>query len=241
MCRTGRFTGSLGALVLLTMGLSACGSSTPPAEAPPPPEPAEAPEPIESGPPTPVEPEPPPPAGTADSPPLPEEESVPDPRKVAYRVTPNGLIVEIEGARFTPKATAKKLPKGAYGIELEVVAEALDDRTHTLLSPKLGPLSMAAVIFDKKGEEHRRYNDRREGKEQQFLLPGASLTLERSWPSGEVEGPLWWGQKVRLEVGLWGLGLDGDEGRPVRKLFVVEMTAGNNPRAVVTPPDVPAK
>ncbi len=168
------------------------------------------------------------------------ESSVPQPRKVIYRVTPKGLIVEVEGARFTPKATVKKLDKGAFGVELEVVAEAMDDRTHTLLSPKFGPLSMAAVIYDKKGAEQRRYNDQRDGKDQEFLLPGAPLTLERSWPSGEVQGPLWWGQKVRLEVGLWGLGVDGDEGRPVRKLFVVEMVAGNKSTAVITPPEVPA-
>ncbi len=168
------------------------------------------------------------------------EASVPQPRKVIYRVTPKGLVVEVEGARFTPKAMVKKLDKGAFGVELEVVAEATDDRTHTLLSPKFGPLSMAAVIYDKKGAEQRRYNDRRDGKDQEFLLPGAPLTLERSWPSGEVQGPLWWGQKVRLEVGLWGLGVDGDEGRPVRKLFVVEMVAGNKSTAVITPPEVPA-
>lgn len=159
-------------------------------------------------------------------------------RDIVYRVTPNGLVVEVDGARFKPAATAKKLGGGAYGIELTVVAEGVDDRTHVLLSPKQGPLSLAATIFDKHGKVHTQYGDTRDGEDQEFLMPGGTLTLTRSWPSGSVKGPLWWGQRVRLEVGLWGLGAEQDPGRPVRKLFAVEMVGGNKPSAVVTPPEL---
>jgi hypothetical protein len=163
---------------------------------------------------------------------------VPESRDVVYRVTPAGLQIDIEGARFSPRATVKKLDGGAFGLELEVTAESRDDRTHSLLTPALGPLSFAATLFDKSGKEVKRYNDRREGSEQTLLLPGNPLTLRRSWPSGEVRGPLWWGQKMRLEVGLWGFGTDGAEGRPVRKLFVVDLVAGNNATALVGPPEL---
>lgn len=164
--------------------------------------------------------------------------SPPEQRNVVYRVSPGGLVVEVDGTRFKPTATAKKLGGGAYGIDLTVLAEAIDDRTHTLLSPQAGPLSIAATIFDKHGKEHARYGDTRDGEDQEFLMPGGTLTLTRSWPSGSVKGPLWWGQTVRLEVGLWGLGAEQDAGRPVRKLFVVEMVGGNKPQAVVSPPEL---
>jgi hypothetical protein len=163
----------------------------------------------------------------------------PKPRNITYTVTPDGLTVDIEGARFKPQARATKLPGGAYGIEIEVAAEARDERNHTLSSPALGPLSIAVHIRDKRGLEVAKYGDRREGDGQQLLLPGDPLVLKRSWPSGEVKGPLWWGQSVRIDVGLWSLGTDAEPGRPVRKLFVVDMVADGKAHAVVNAPDVP--
>src|SRR5690606_36591402 len=123
------------------------------------------------------------------------------PRNVNYRITPDGLVVDIEGARFKPTAKLRKLGNGGYAIDIEVTAESTDDREHTLLSPEHGPLSMAATIYDKQGEAARRHGDFRNGKDEQTLKPGSPLKLTRSWPSGSVKGPLWWGERVQIEVG----------------------------------------
>lgn len=161
-------------------------------------------------------------------------------REVTYRVTQEGLVVDADGLRFTPKATPVRLANGGYSIQLEVGVEVTDDRTHTLLSPPHGPLALAAVIHDKNGKQVAHHADSRErGSAQddlEVLAPGSTPVLKRTWPSGTVKGPLWWGQKVRLMVGLWGLGADDETPRPLNKLFVVDMVAGAKPRALVGPP-----
>jgi hypothetical protein len=101
-----------------------------------------------------------------------------------------------------------------------------------------GPLAIAAKIFDKKGNISAEHSDQREGLEQQFVMQGGPLTFERTWPSGAVKGPLWWGQRVRLQAGLWGLGTDGESGRPLRKLFVVDMSGKANAKPVISAPTV---
>ncbi len=171
----------------------------------------------------------------------------PEVRNVTYRVTDQGLLVEVAGVRFKPMAKAVKNSKGGYEVELTVMAESMDDDSHVLLSPENGPLAFAATIYNKNGSEQAHHGDTREGGEQEFIIPGAAIKLQRSWPSGSVKGPLWWGQKLKLYVGLWGLGAGADSERkdagrtrPVRKLFVVEMTAGAKPKAIITPPDVEA-
>jgi hypothetical protein len=167
-----------------------------------------------------------------------KEDDVPKLREVLYKVTDQGLVIEVEGARFKPHAKVTKQPGGGFGIELEVEAEAKDDRNHTLMSPKLGPLAIAVQISDKAGKEVAKHSDRRDGDGQDLLLPGNPLVLKRSWPSGDVKGPLWWGQKVHMAVGLWGFGTDADQVRPLKKLFVVELVGGAKPQAVISPPDV---
>lgn len=164
------------------------------------------------------------------------EESAPREREVLYKVTPGGLVVEVDGVRFKPTAEPTKKSNGGYGIKITVEAEATDDDTHVLLSPEHGPLSFAVTIFDKKGNEQARHGDVRNGDEQQFIMPGGPLKLSREWPSGAVKGPLWWRQKVTLHVGLWGLGRATEKGRPLQKFFIVEMVGGSKAQAVITPP-----
>lgn len=161
-------------------------------------------------------------------------------REITYRVTQEGLIVEADGVRFKPTATPVRLANGGYSIQLEVAVEVIDDRTHTLLSPPLGPLALAAVIRDKNDQQVAHHSDSREpGSAQddlEVIEPGSSTVLKRTWPSGTVKGPLWWGQKVRLMVGLWGLGADDETPRPLNKLFLVDMVAGAKPSAIISPP-----
>jgi hypothetical protein len=129
-----------------------------------------------------------------------------------------------------------KKPNGGYGIRITVEAESTDDDTHVLLSPEHGPLSFAVRIYDKSGTETARYGEERSGDDQQFIMPGGPLTLTREWPSGSVEGPLWWGQRVSLHVGLWGLGRANEKTRPMQKFFLVEMVGGAKAQAVISPP-----
>jgi hypothetical protein len=163
-------------------------------------------------------------------------------RDVIYKATPEGLVVEADGVRFLPKAQPVKLANGGYGIRLEVTARVVDERTHTLLGHAHGPLSIAAIIEDGKGQQKARHADSRgdgpRSGELEILQPGQDVVLTRSWPSGSVKGPLWWGQKVRLQVGLWGLGADDEAPRPLRKLCTVDMVAGAKPVAVVSPPEL---
>jgi hypothetical protein len=167
-----------------------------------------------------------------------KQESAPVEREVLYKVTPQGLVVDVDGVRFKPKAEPTKKPNGGYGIRITVEAESMDDDTHVLLSPDNGPLSFAVRIYDKDGNEQAKHGDERTGDEQQYIMPGGPLTLTREWPSGSVKGPLWWGQKVTLHVGLWGLGRANDKTRPLKKFFVVEMVGGAKPQAVISPPEL---
>lgn len=175
-------------------------------------------------------------AGTADA--APPHAGPPPSRDVVYRVTPEGLVVDADGMRFKPSAKSVRLSNGGYGIQLEVTAEVTDGRTHGLLSSQHGQLSLAAVIRDKNDKEVAHHTDTREAGagQQERLQPGATVVLARSWPSGSVKGPLWWGQKVRLMVGLWGLGAGDEAPRPLKKLFVVDMVAGAQPRPLISPP-----
>lgn len=162
-----------------------------------------------------------------------------EPREVLYRVGPDGLVIEIEGVRLTPSAQVLRKPNGGYGVRLRLVVEDLVDDAHVLLVPELGPLSMAASVFDAKGNRVAQHGDVREGGEYVLLGPGSKQEFTREWPSGNVQGPLWWGRRLHLEVGLWGLGRNEQEQRPVRKLFQLDMTVNANPRALITPPRVP--
>lgn len=235
-----RLTSFLGHAALASLALLhlACGASSPePAEPSPSPaqQPAHAAEPAD--PPKPAaQPET---TAQAESPaeaePA-EEESAPVQRNVLFKVTESGLVVDVDGVRFKPKAEPVKKPNGSYGIRVTVEAETTDDDTHVLLSPENGPLSFAALIYDKSGAETARYGDERSGDDQQFIMPGGPLTFTREWPSGSVKGPLWWGQKVTLQVGLWGLGRANEQTRPMKKFFVVELVGGAKTQAVIAPP-----
>jgi hypothetical protein len=224
--------------------LSACGGSG---------EPAQAPDPAGETPARVAAPTPSEPAKAASTKPVPEAdpesakleeaerrraESTPEQREVLYKVTPEGLLVDVDGVRFRPKAEPTKEPNGGYRIRITVQAESVDDDTHVLLSPENGPLAFAVRIYDKSGAEQAHHGDERSGEEQQFIMPGGPLTFSREWPSGSVKGPLWWGQKVRLEVGLWGVGRANEKTRPMKKFFVVEMVGGAKAQAVISPPEM---
>ena len=155
-------------------------------------------------------------------------------REIVYRVTPKGLVIELDGVHLRPEAKPFKDKNGAYGIELVLHAESFDGRQYWLNKPDEGPLSIAGKIESKDGKSTR-FADERAGGGEEVITEGAARSFRQRWP-GRGQPKLWWGQTVTLEIGLWGVRAEADRERPVRRLFVVKMVAGNKPVAVVTPP-----
>jgi len=168
---------------------------------------------------------------------------IPEGRNVVYRVTPEGLIVDVEGVRFEPSVEAVKMKGGAWGVKLTVKAKSTNDGMHNLLSPKEGPLSIAGYIETKDGQLIQ-FSDQRDGDDELFVAPGQPLEFERTFPSGAVSErggamrPLYWHENLTITVGLWGLGVNGEQRRPLQRLFVVRMKAGNKPQPVVSAPEL---
>jgi hypothetical protein len=155
-------------------------------------------------------------------------------REVVYRVTPKGLVIEIDGFHLRPEAKPFKNASGAYGVELVLNAESFDGRQYWVNQPKEGPLSIAGKV-EAKGGKVSRFGDQREGGGEQAVLSGEPRRFQQRWP-GSGQPKLWSGQTLTLEVGLWGVRADSQRERPVRRLFVVKMVAGSKSPAVITPP-----
>jgi hypothetical protein len=158
---------------------------------------------------------------------------------VIYRTSPDSLVVEVDGLRFTPRAIPVHLPNGSYGVRVEVTLEARDEHSHHLLAPPESALSFFSRVFDKRGNLVAEHTDQREGNATRIISPGMKEVLTRAWPANTKAGVVWWGQSLRLEVGLWGLGRIDAERRPLKRLFVVELKATANPKPRILPPDLP--
>jgi hypothetical protein len=154
-------------------------------------------------------------------------------REIVYRVTPKGLVIEIDGIHLRPEAKPFKEKSGAYGVQLVVNAESFDGRQYWVNKPKEGPLSIAGKV-EGQGKSAR-FGDQREGTGEEPVLDGNPRRFEQRWP-GRGQPKLWAGQTVTLEVGLWGVRAEAERERPVRRLFVVKMVAGPRSQAVITPP-----
>jgi hypothetical protein len=151
-------------------------------------------------------------------------------RDITYRVTSGGLLIEVEGVELAPKAEAVKTPKG-WIVALSMKVAAKDQHSHKLLDPETGPLMVSAEVRKSGGTD--RVPDARKGDGEQTIGAGEETTVTR-----KVNVPIYAGQSLTLEVGLWGLGKDAEERRPVKKLFQVKMVAGSKkPQPVITPPD----
>jgi hypothetical protein len=157
------------------------------------------------------------------------------PRTVKYIMTTKGLEIEIEGVRFMPRASPVKSGKG-WGVRVEVDAKVLDDAAHSLLDPENGPLAFAGTV--ERGGPAQRIVDKRTGEGEKLIAQGDKVAFSREWPGKSGEKPLVAGQTLTLEVGLWGLGPDADQRRPVRDFFQVKLRVGDSgkPQPVITPP-----
>lgn len=153
-------------------------------------------------------------------------------RDVTYKMTPEGLQIEVDGVMFQPKAEPVKLKGGAWGVKVTMTAEGVGDGPRYLLKPKNGVLAFAGSVKRKGAQE--KFGDKRDGEESVELAPGAKLTFDTTWPK---EGTaLWWGDELTIEAGLWGLGKSANALRPVRQFFTLKMVAGNKPQPVMQPP-----
>ena len=62
------------------------------------------------------------------------------------------------------------------------------------------------------------------------------IEFTREWP-GKAGKALAAGQSLELQVGIWGVGQNSTELRPVRQFCLVKMKAGNKtPQPVLMPP-----
>jgi hypothetical protein len=154
-------------------------------------------------------------------------------REIKYIVTPQGLEVEVAGVHFLAAATAIKTG-GGWGVRVSATAKSKDEKAHSLLSPKGGPIALAGNV--KRGGTSERFSDKREGEDEKIIPANEPLEFSREWPA-KGEKALRPGDELELEVGLWGLGDDAASRRPVRQFFNVRMLVGKQkPLPVVVPP-----
>jgi hypothetical protein len=151
------------------------------------------------------------------------------PREVSYRVTPEGLVIEVDGVELRPRAKSIKV-KGGWGVEVSLDVTA--NKLRYLSNPENGPLAFAGNVIRKGQKTH--FGDERNGTDAVNVEPGVKKTFTRTYP-GKGQQPLWWGEELELEAGLWGLGNDGER-RPIKKLFKLKMVARDGAPAVISPP-----
>lgn len=152
-------------------------------------------------------------------------------RDVEYKVTPEGLVIVADGVTMKPRAKAIKI-KGGWGVEVTV--EVTTDKLRFLTNPENGPLAFAGKVI--RGKETKSFTDERKGSDALNVQPGDPKTITRTFP-GKGQQPLWWGEKLELNAGLWGLGNDGER-RPLNKLFKLKFEARDGEKPLILPPDI---
>jgi hypothetical protein len=226
----------------LACALVACGGSS--AESPPPaaPEPTAAAAPADPAPAPAAEPKessaeaaPAEPAKSDAASAEPAEKDVT--REVKYVVSSDGLKVEVEGTRFLVSAESKKVGAG-WGVRVKVTAQAMDDGSHVLTNPSVGPLAFAVAVARGGSGEATPEGEKREGDGELVVKKGKDVDFKRDWP-GKGGKPLAIGDAIEIQMGLWGLGETKETRRPVKKFAVVKMKVDKGtPRAKVEPPPV---
>jgi hypothetical protein len=156
-------------------------------------------------------------------------------REVVYRVTPQGLLIEVNGIHMRPSVKVARDAGGAYTLELTLNAESFDGRQYWMSQPDEGPFSIAGKI-ESKGGKPQRFGDERTGPvAEDVVTSGEPKRWKQRWP-GKGQPKLRSGQTLTLEVGLWGVRSDSEQPRAVRRLFEVKLLATSHPDPVITPP-----
>jgi len=163
------------------------------------------------------------------------EENAQGGREVVYRVTPQGLLIEVNGIHLRPSVKVTRGAGGTYTLELTLSAESFDGRQYWLSQPDEGPFSIAGKI-ESKGSKPQRFGDERTGTVREDVVTSAEpKRWKQRWP-GKGQPKLRAGQTLTLEVGLWGMRSDSEQPRAVRRLFEVKLLAASHPDPVITPP-----
>jgi hypothetical protein len=156
-------------------------------------------------------------------------------RDIVYRVTQQGLVIEVGGIHLRPEAKAVKQAGGTYAVQLTLSAESFDERQYWLAKPAGGPLAIAGKI-EAGASKKQRFTDQKRGEaEQEVVRAGEPRKFKQRWP-GKGQPRLRSGQTLTLEVGLWGLHADSEQERAVKRLFEVKLVAADPPQAVISPP-----
>jgi hypothetical protein len=143
-------------------------------------------------------------------------------RPIKYVSTANGLQVELDGVKFVARASALKVGAG-WGVNVKTRVSAERGKSYTLLTPKRGPLAFAGSV-ERRGQKTR-LGDRREG-DQTTVVKEQAIEFSREWPGDSKLLPLGQGDKLTLEVELWGVsGNTYDEPLPAKPLFVVRVSS----------------
>src|SRR5690606_36689329 len=139
-------------------------------------------------------------------------------REVVYRMTPDGLKVEVDGAVFALTAKSYMTPEG-YGVEITV--EATSKIEGVLANPEGGPLAFGGRVIRKTGRVDT-FGDKRSGGGTKALSPTSPQKFSRKWPIANVSllSP---GDELQLEIGLWGYGPKDGTMKPVRRFASVKM------------------
>jgi hypothetical protein len=177
-------------------------------------------------------------AGATGSPTRPSKAAAADQnvgRDIVYRVTAKGLVIEVDGIHFRPEAKPVREKNGSYSIRLVLNVESFDGRRYWVDKGSKGPLSIAGKVEERGGGKSSRFDDQRGETSEEGVMSEAPRRFEQRWP-GHGQPKVWAGQSVTLEVGLWGVRAESERERPVRRLFVVKMVAGERAPAVITPP-----
>ena len=156
-------------------------------------------------------------------------------RDIVYRVTPQGLVIEVNGIHLRPEAKAFRDSGGTYGVQLTLTAESFDARQYWLSKPAEGPLALAGKIEAPAGKKQRFGHERHGVNQEEVVRAGEPRKFKQRWP-GKGQPKLRPGQTLTLEVGLWGVHAEAERERPVKRLFELKLVAANPPTAVITPP-----
>ena len=156
-------------------------------------------------------------------------------RDIVYRVTPQGLVIELDGIHLRPEAKAFRDSGGTYGVQLTLTAESFDERQYWLSKPQAGPLALAGKIEAPAGKKQRFGDERHGANEAEVVRAGEPRKFKQRWP-GKGQPKLHAGQTLTLEVGLWGVHAESERERPVKRLFELKLVGANPPTAVITPP-----
>jgi hypothetical protein len=156
-------------------------------------------------------------------------------RDIVYRVTPQGLVIEVGGIHLHPEAKALKQAGGTYAVQLTLTAESFDERQYWLSKPAGGPLAVAGKIEAAAGKKQRFADQKRGDAEQEVVRAGEPRKFKQRWP-GKGQPKLRSGQTLTLEVGLWGVHADTEQERAVKRLFELKLVGADPPQAVITPP-----